>query len=86
MGYILGTGQCYLSVVESAACRVQIVFDAPIRLDQFVSKTRSTLDSNYALNFQYSVVLIGSVRTNVILPLTVCRRLRVLSICDGPVA
>ena len=41
-------------------------FDAPIRLAQFVLKTRSTLDSNYALNFQYSVVLIGSVRTNLI--------------------
>ena len=86
MGYILGTGQCYLSVVESAACRVQIVFDAPIILGQFVSKTRSTLDPIYALNFLYSVVLIDSLRTNVILPLTVCRRLRVLIICDIHVA
>ena len=44
-----------------------IVFDAPIRLAQ--GNTRSTLDSNYALNF--TVVLRGSVRKNVISPLTV---------------
>ena len=36
----------------------------------------------YALNSQYSVVLVGSVRTNVILPLVVCGRVRVQSICD----
>ena len=65
---------------------MQIVFDAPNRLAETVSKTRSTLDSNYALNFQYSVVLIGSVRTNVILPLAVCRRVCVQSICDIHVA
>ena len=61
-------------------------FDAPIRLAQFVLKTRSTLDSNYALNFQYSVVLIGSIRINVILPLAVCGRVRVHSISDIHVA
>ena len=32
------------------------------------------------------MVLIGSVRTNVILPLAVCRRVRVQSICDIHVA
>ena len=54
----------YINCVSCADC-----FDAPIRLAQFVLKTRSSLDLNYTLNFQYSVVLIGSVRTNVILQL-----------------
>ena len=48
-----------ISCVSCADC-----FDVPIRLAQFVLKTRSTLDSNYVLNFQHSVVLIGGVRTN----------------------
>ena len=64
---------------------MQIVFDAPIRLAQFVSKTRSTLDSNYALNFRNSV-LVGGVRANVILPLTICSRVRVQSILPIHVA
>ena len=61
-------------------------FDAPIRLAQFVLKTRSILDSNYALNFKYSVVLIGSIRIIVILPLAVCGRVRVQSISNIHVA
>ena len=65
---------------------MQIVFDAPIRLAQFVSKTLSTLDSNYALNFKFSVVLIGSVGTNVMLAPNVCRRVRVQSILHIHVA
>ena len=65
---------------------LQIVFDAPIRFPQFVSKAPSVLDLNYALKFHYSVVLIGGVRTNVILPLAVCGRVCVQSICDIHVA
>ena len=51
-----------------------------------LNRNNRAIDSNYALNFQYIVVLIGSVRTNAILPLAVCGRVRVQSISDIHVA